>query len=151
MAQSSINCPGKHLLLTHPFDVVGTILSPVFPLSGHFGSFRASFSSYAKKGSTILSSVIVWSGTPIFWVADAEVAKQITNNPTRFPKATDLYRPLTFFGPVSLMSGDFRCLYLDCYQSVLTTEGDMWKRHRRVSQPAFSEVTSALALSPLSI
>ena len=26
------------------------------------------------------------------------------------------------------------------FESVLTTDGDEWKKHRRISQPAFSEV-----------
>lgn len=84
--QSRRSCPGKHLLWTHPFDAAGLVLLPVFPLSGRFGSFRAYFSYYAKEGSTILSSVLFWSGTPIFWIADAQALKEITSDRQTFMK-----------------------------------------------------------------
>lgn len=80
------SCPGKYILWTHPFDTVGLALLPMFPFSGYFGNFQVRFSYYARHGSTILSSVLIWSGTPIFWVADANALKVVTSDRSSFMK-----------------------------------------------------------------
>ena len=49
--------------------------------------------------------------------------KEITSHRTRFVKAVEEYTILEFFGP-----------------NVVVSEHDQWKRYRKVSAPAFSEV-----------
>ena len=80
------SCPGRHLLLLHPFDTIGLAFLPLFPLTGWFGNFQVRFSHYAKQGSTILSSVLIWTGTPIFWIADAQALKAVTSDRFTFMK-----------------------------------------------------------------
>ena len=49
--------------------------------------------------------------------------QELTSSRTRFPKPTRVYRALSVYGP-----------------NVLVTEGDVWKRFRKLTAPAFSEV-----------
>jgi len=56
------------------------------------------------------------------FVGDLGMIKEITNDRVRFPKPLDAMEILAVYG-----------------HSVLTTEAEEWKKHRRISQPAFSE------------
>jgi hypothetical protein len=52
------------------------------------------------------------------------IQQEITTSRSRFPKALDEYELLLHFGP-----------------NVLATEGDEWKRQRKISAPGFSDVS----------
>jgi cytochrome P450 len=56
-------------------------------------------------------------------LADAVAVEEMTARPNEFIKPTWMYRVLSFFG-----------------QNVVITEGDVWRRHRRITAPAFSKV-----------
>lgn len=58
-------------------------------------------------------------------VGDAVAADQVFTRRKDFPKPARAYRPLEVFGP-----------------SVLTTNGDDWQRHRKLTAPCFNERTS---------
>ncbi|EDR04917.1 uncharacterized protein LACBIDRAFT_303797 [Laccaria bicolor S238N-H82] len=49
-------------------------------------------------------------------------AQEVTTSRARFPKPLEDYEPLKIFGP-----------------SILTSEGEEWKRYRKVAAPAFSD------------
>lgn len=49
--------------------------------------------------------------------------KEITTSRSRFPKAVALYGAFSFFG-----------------SNILVSEGEVWKRYRKISAPSFSEV-----------
>lgn len=59
-------------------------------------------------------------------VGRAEVSQEIIGARARFPKPISAYQILATFG-----------------SNILVTEGDEWKRQRKIAAPAFSEVRSA--------
>ncbi|KAK2593305.1 hypothetical protein QQS21_008987 [Conoideocrella luteorostrata] len=60
-------------------------------------------------------------------VANAEAIRQITTQREKFPKPTQIYSMLRQFG-----------------ENVVTTEGAVWKAHRKATSPTFNENNSAL-------
>jgi cytochrome P450 len=53
----------------------------------------------------------------------ARALQEITTHRARFPKPLEQYRLLTFFGG-----------------NIVSSEGEDWKRYRKIAAPAFSEV-----------
>ena len=49
--------------------------------------------------------------------------QEVTLNRPRFPKPVDIYKVISFFG-----------------ENIVGTEGDEWKRYRKIIAPSFSEV-----------
>ncbi|KAL9714733.1 hypothetical protein Ac2012v2_001392 [Leucoagaricus gongylophorus] len=58
-------------------------------------------------------------------VADVEAIKNIVNK--RFPKPTELFESTDIYG-----------------KHIISTDGDMWKKYRRISSPSFSEKNNQL-------
>ncbi|KZT39771.1 cytochrome P450 [Sistotremastrum suecicum HHB10207 ss-3] len=82
---------------------------------------------FIEAGWNIVSIVALWPPTKVLYVADAEAVKEITLSSQRFPKPLEQYIGLIMYG-----------------QNVVTTEGKEWKRHRKISAPAFSERNNRL-------
>ncbi|SPO01746.1 related to cytochrome P450 3A7 [Cephalotrichum gorgonifer] len=61
------------------------------------------------------------------FTANAKAADDLCRRRKDFPKAVGLYKPLEIFG-----------------RNVVTTEGEDWVRHRRITTPPFNERNSAL-------
>ena len=59
--------------------------------------------------------------------ADASVISQITSRRSDFPKPSEVYGSLNLYG-----------------LNVVTTEGAMWKAHRKITSPSFSEKNNSL-------
>lgn len=55
-------------------------------------------------------------------LADADAIKQVISSRTAFPKPIELYGSLSFFG-----------------RNIVASEGEEWKKYRKISAPAFSE------------
>ncbi|KAI0000150.1 cytochrome P450 [Russula compacta] len=60
-------------------------------------------------------------------LADAAAIKEVTTSRARFPKPADRYLALSVFG-----------------RNILASEGEDWKRYRKISAPAFSERNNEL-------
>ena len=58
----------------------------------------------------------------ILMTADASVINQITTRRNDFPKPIELYQTLDIYG-----------------KNVVTTEGNVWRRHRKITAPPFGE------------
>lgn len=72
-------------------------------------------------------SFIVCSPTGmVMFTMSAEAIRQITSRREHFPKPTDTYEILALFG-----------------ESVLTTEGALWRMHRKVTAASFNEKNAA--------
>jgi cytochrome P450 len=57
------------------------------------------------------------------------LSQEISTSRARFPKPVDNYKILSFFG-----------------KNIVASEGDEWKKYRKISAPAFSDVCLALSL-----
>ncbi|KAF9048942.1 cytochrome P450 [Panaeolus papilionaceus] len=66
------------------------------------------------------------AGTFVF-VADAAAAKEVTTYRARFPKPMIFYDVLSFFG-----------------QNIVASEGEQWKKYRKIAAPAFTERNNML-------
>ncbi|KAH8119683.1 cytochrome P450 [Phellopilus nigrolimitatus] len=121
------SCPGRHFLWLHPFSIIGLVMAPIFPSKGWLGHYGGKFSLYAKEGSTILSGLLVWSSTPIFWLADVEAIKVVTSDRHTFKKHLDAYEPVNIYG-----------------KNIVSTEGTEWRKHLGIAGPAFSEANYSL-------
>jgi len=64
------------------------------------------------------------------WVTNAEAIHQITARREAFPKQVEMYKILEIFG-----------------RNLITTEGNEWKMHRKISSPAFNEKNNVLVFA----
>jgi cytochrome P450 len=71
--------------------------------------------------------LIVSPGQIYMSCSNAEANIQLTTRRSDFVKPVELYAIVDIFGP-----------------SILTTEGEEWKRHRKIVAPAFSEKSNSL-------
>jgi len=71
--------------------------------------------------------LIVSPGQIFMSCSNAEANVQLTTRRRDFVKPVELYAIVDIFGP-----------------SILTTEGEEWKRHRKIVAPAFSEKSNSL-------
>ncbi|TDL22809.1 cytochrome P450 [Rickenella mellea] len=125
------DCPGYRILLLGPGFLARFL--PQIPVSrgrmniwrsrGRMNLWRSKHKDFEYFGSDIYSVVDIWpKSTCQFRVADPSAIKEITSSRTRFPKPVEAYRVLNFYG-----------------DNIIATEGDEWKKHRKVANPAFSE------------
>lgn len=120
------NWPGK-IVLFHPFHPIGALYSWYIGQEGRDKLFVNKRLRYEKSGWNIVTSGFIWPQFTQLAVADADVVKQITHDHPAFPKPTRMYRGLTRYG-----------------ENIVTTEGEDWKKHRRIAAPAFSEKNNKL-------
>ncbi|KAI0631064.1 cytochrome P450 [Trametes polyzona] len=107
--------------LYFPFRVRG--LSP-----GAQWPFYTKHADFARTGWDVVAAVNALP-TPglTLYVADPAIAKEIIGARARFPKPLDTYELLAVFGT-----------------NILVTEGEEWKRQRKIAAPAFSERNNKL-------
>lgn len=74
-----------------------------------------------------LSQLVVSPGKLSLLVADAEAINQITTRRNDFPKPIEIYGSLDLFG-----------------KNVVTTEGQLWRHHRKITSPPFTERNNTL-------
>jgi len=93
---------------------------------------RALDSWFPKFQSDIIQVVSVWSQSCTFDVDDAAAIKEITASRYKWIKQVDsfVYRRVEAFG-----------------KNIITTEGDVWRLHRKIVSPAFSESNNKLTWS----
>ncbi|TFY53671.1 hypothetical protein EVJ58_g9325 [Rhodofomes roseus] len=96
--------------------------------AGYFNVFTRKHRDFEEFDSDIVSSVS-WFPTPsrLLMLADATAIKEVTSDRVRFTKPLAVYKILMFYG-----------------SNVVVTEGDEWKRHRKISAPSFSERNNRL-------
>ncbi|EKM76286.1 hypothetical protein AGABI1DRAFT_45036, partial [Agaricus bisporus var. burnettii JB137-S8] len=89
--------------------------------------FGDKHSVFEWAGCDIVTHVSMFPSKADVVVADASVVKEITTSRSRFPKAVALYGAFSFFG-----------------SNILVSEGEVWKRYRKISAPSFSERNNRL-------
>lgn len=123
--------PGRRYLLTPWGSALSLLLPPIpyinAPLNPKINDPVAIRKRYDDAGSTITSLVSAFTPRVSLSVADAKAIRAIMGDRHMFPKPLELYRILSIYG-----------------ENVLITEGDEWKKHRKIVAPAFSEDTYVL-------
>lgn len=89
--------------------------------------YRENHKPFAKLGDSFL---VASPGGIALFTASAEAIHQITARREAFPKSTKEYQLLSQYG-----------------QNVLTTEGAIWRMHRKTSSASFNEKNAALVFS----
>jgi cytochrome P450 len=79
---------------------------------------------FTRHGDTF---ALVSPGAIMIHTANADLVKQIIASRDKFPKPCDIYRMLRLFG-----------------ENVVTTDGNIWKTHRKATSASFHEKNSAL-------
>lgn len=83
------------------------------------------YDAFRELGSDIF--IIVAPGHNTLYVADPEAVSQITTRRNDFPKPTWMYNSVDIYG-----------------KSVVSTEGAMWRHHRKITSPPFTEKNNHL-------
>ncbi|KAI0326146.1 cytochrome P450 [Cubamyces sp. BRFM 1775] len=118
--------PGFRTLFNDTFVFFPFRMRGVSP--GPQRTFYTKHSDFAKAGWDVLSSISAFPRAKItYYIADAAIIQEILGARARFPKPTEAYQLLAAFG-----------------SNILVTEGDVWKRQRKIAAPAFSERNNRL-------
>ncbi len=80
---------------------------------------------FARLKSDILMFVSPSRST--VWVCDADAISQITTRRNDFPKPIEIYKSVSIYGT-----------------NVVSTEGAMWRHHRKITSPPFTEKNNHL-------
>ena len=88
-------------------------------------SWRGLYEPFEKLKSGAF--LVVSPGKNTLFVADANAISQITTRRNDFPKPTEIYKSVNLFGP-----------------NVVGTEGSVWRHHRKITSPPFTEKSNAL-------
>lgn len=83
------------------------------------------FDAFKKIGSDIF--LVCTPGHNTLFVANAEATSQIVTRRNDFPKPTKLYGSVNLFG-----------------KNVVSTEGQVWRHHRKITSPPFTESNNHL-------
>ncbi|KAL5495019.1 hypothetical protein ACEPAI_481 [Sanghuangporus weigelae] len=101
---------------------------PPFLTPPRNSNFHWKHSVYGEYGWDVITSMAFWPKPRVsIWVADADAIKELNLSRDRFAKPVSMYKLLSFFGG-----------------NIVASEGEDWKRHRKISQPAFSERNNKL-------
>ena len=99
-------------------------LEPWLDLVKEDYAWNSRYTPYKKLGDTYLT---VSPGGNILTTADASVISQITTRRNDFPKPVEIYTSLNIYG-----------------KNVVTTEGQEWRHHRKITSPPFAEKNNHL-------
>ncbi|KAI0819406.1 cytochrome P450 [Trametes gibbosa] len=90
--------------------------------------FYSKYADFERAGWDVVAAVNVLPSPGLtLYVADPAIAKDIIGARARYPKLVSVYELLSVFGT-----------------NILVTEGDEWKRQRKIAAPAFSEGNNKL-------
>ncbi|PFH50911.1 hypothetical protein AMATHDRAFT_40534 [Amanita thiersii Skay4041] len=115
--------PGYRTLLPRE-SFIGNLLPaiPGITVGGNF-LFLNGHKKYEYFGWDIHSLISLWPVSTALYLADAAAIKEVMSARARFPKPVYLYESLSFFG-----------------YNIVAAEHDLWKKYRKITAPAFSEV-----------
>ncbi|KAJ3514321.1 hypothetical protein NLJ89_g2442 [Agrocybe chaxingu] len=126
--RSVLDLPGYRVLFTQ-YSLVANLLPPIpgiSPGSNHF--FTDKYATFERTGwdiSTVVAALP--DAEPTVVLADAEAIKEVTSSRARFPKPVAMYEVLSLFG-----------------RNIVASEGEEWKKYRKISAPAFSDRNNKL-------
>ncbi|KAF8811212.1 cytochrome P450 [Phlegmacium glaucopus] len=120
--------PGKRTLISTT-GLLGDTLPKIPGISlgkNHLFVEKHKFFESAGWDICAFVSILPNSETTLL-LADAAAIKEVISSRARFPKPVELYDVLSFYGP-----------------NIVTTEGEEWKKYRKISAPAFSDRNNKL-------
>lgn len=121
------NHPGYRTILWYR-QPLSYLLPPIPGLtSGTNFVFNKKCEVYKQTGWDIVACVTAFPARIEFLVADATLIKDITSSRALFPKPVSMFQRLSIFGP-----------------NIVASEGDTWKKYRKISAPAFSDRNNRL-------
>ncbi|KAF8142663.1 cytochrome P450 [Mycena galopus ATCC 62051] len=128
----AVESVGNHPGLRHvisPNTVLGNMARRIRGLSAgrnrRWFTKHLDFEEHGWDGITVVGA---WPrAQKAIVLADTAAIKDVTLSRARFPKPVHQYEALVFFG-----------------RNIVASEGDEWKRYRRISAPAFSEKNNKL-------
>ncbi|KIM40203.1 hypothetical protein M413DRAFT_446366 [Hebeloma cylindrosporum] len=122
------NHPG-HRTLFSPASFLSNILPKVAGITlGPNHLFDDKHDTFAAAGWDIHTAVSAFpQASTIVYLADAAAIKEVTSSRARFPKPVHHYSALTFYG-----------------HNIVASEGEEWKKYRKISAPAFSDRNNKL-------
>ncbi|KAF8488651.1 hypothetical protein F5888DRAFT_1281356 [Russula emetica] len=86
------------------------------------------YEDFAAAGQDAIALITAFHRpSSVIYLADPAAIKEVTSSRARFPKPVNRYAALTVFGI-----------------NIVASEGEEWKKYRKISAPAFSEVRSEL-------
>ncbi|KAK1227361.1 hypothetical protein PQX77_009645 [Marasmius sp. AFHP31] len=95
---------------------------------GQFNFWLRKHDLYEPIGWDISAAISLWPSVAVtYTVADPQVLKEIGSQRHKYPKPLAQYKPLDIFG-----------------RNIISTEGDEWKKNRKIASPAFSERNNRL-------
>lgn len=95
---------------------------------GRHHLFKRKYEDHRSSGWDVYSTVSVCPRLRFgYCLADAATIKEVVSYRARFPKPVKQYGALSFFG-----------------KNIVASEGDEWKRYRKVTAPSFSERNNQL-------
>ena len=108
----------SHCLSLHITNATSTFLDPEW-------AWQKKFNPFKDMGSDIF--IIAAPGHNSVFVADPEAITQITTRRNDFPKPIEIYGSVDIFG-----------------KNVVSTEGSIWRQHRKITSPPFTEKNNHL-------
>ncbi|VDC07904.1 unnamed protein product [Peniophora sp. CBMAI 1063] len=112
-------------MTSHPLSLLQTINDRAL---GEDPLMMGKFRPFQEAGYDVISWVNWFPKAQMSWIlADPETIKQVTSDRTRFEKPVEVYESICLYG-----------------SNIVASEGDEWKRHRKITAPAFSENNNRL-------
>ncbi|KAG8773179.1 hypothetical protein FRC15_002220 [Serendipita sp. 397] len=125
--------PGIRSLISLIQPAIFVIPAGKIPFTNFWGTpgpsywARRKYEAFNDAEQDIISAVSADFSSPMYFIADADVAQEIMANRHRFVKPVELYDVLNLFG-----------------HNVLGTEGEQWRVHRKIAAPSFTEGNNRL-------
>ncbi|KAF5322275.1 hypothetical protein D9619_001909 [Psilocybe cf. subviscida] len=130
-AVSAINHHPGIIVLLSPASILGNVLPRInYLCPGGNALFVDKYKPFEEAGCDVVSTSALLPLRVALDIADAALIKEITSSRARFPKPVHYYDVLTFFG-----------------RNIIASEGEEWKKYRKISAPAFSDRNNALVWS----
>ncbi|EUC59293.1 cytochrome P450 family protein [Rhizoctonia solani AG-3 Rhs1AP] len=119
--------PGERTVIGFS-SALGQILPPIpYITLGHSHYWYSKYQIFERLGTDIYGTASIFPSASYFTIADPAAIKQVSYTRNNFVKNTVAYKVLEVFG-----------------SNLISVEGELWKRQRRIAAPAFSDKNNYL-------
>ncbi|KAL5634078.1 hypothetical protein ACGC1H_006046 [Rhizoctonia solani] len=114
--------PGERTVIGFS-SALGQVLPPIpYITLGHSHYWYSKYQIFERLGTDIYGTASIFPSASYFTLADPAAIKQVSYTRNNFVKNTAAYKVLEAFG-----------------SNLISVEGELWKRQRRIAAPAFSD------------